>query len=204
MNRVEILEKINNHQPSILGLKNARNYSILLPLAEKNEELHIVFEIRSKDMRRQPGEVCFPGGKVDKEDQREEDTAIRELSEELGIGWNQISDLQSIGVLVSPFGMKVHAHVGFIEDMSPLELNPAEVEDIFTVPLNHFLKTDPEVHYINFDVRPEDGFPYEDIANGESYQWQSMKYEEHFYYYNDQVIWGLTARIIRDFIDLIK
>ncbi|GAA0464111.1 CoA pyrophosphatase [Alkalibacillus silvisoli] len=206
MDQKKLIKMIQDHQPTPLGISNNRKYAVILPIIEKDDELHIVFEIRSKHMRRQPGEVCFPGGKVDQNDLNTAETATRELCEELGVNEDQLYNLEYLGLLVTPFGLSVSAYTGFINldvDQS-FDPNPFEVESIFTVPLSFFLEHDPEVHYINIDIKPDDNFPYEDIPNGESYEWQKLQYEEHFYYYDNQVIWGLTARILKDFVSIIK
>ncbi|WP_101841994.1 CoA pyrophosphatase [Halobacillus sp. Marseille-P3879] len=202
MKREAIENKMKNHKPSIIGQKQITNYSILLPLMEKEGELHLVFEVRSLQMRRQPGEICFPGGKVDRQDRQVLDAAVREAKEELGITGHDIEKVYPFDYMVSPFGMIVHTYVGFLncpEDrISP---NPAEVEEVFTVPLSFFQENEPDIHYVNFDVIPDEGFPFELIANGRDYEWQTRKMEEFFYQYEDKVIWGLTARVLHAFIE---
>ncbi|MCP3027119.1 CoA pyrophosphatase [Halobacillus sp. A5] len=205
MKREAIEHKMKNHKPSVIGQKQITNYSVLLPLIEKEGELHLVFEVRSLQMRRQPGEICFPGGKVDREDRQVLDAAVREAKEELGITGHEIEEVYPFDYMVSPFGMIVHTYVGFLncpeERIVP---NPAEVEEVFTVPLSFFQENKPEVHYVNFDVIPDDGFPFELIANGRDYEWQTRKMEEYFYQYEDKVIWGLTARVLYAFIESLE
>ncbi|GEN44604.1 NUDIX hydrolase [Alkalibacillus haloalkaliphilus] len=197
---------IKKHQSETLGLPNNRKYAIIIPLIEKDGELQIVFEVRSKYMRRQPGEVCFPGGKVDQDDLNTSETAVRELCEELGVSEGQVNNVEYLGLLVTPFRLSVSAYTGFITigSYEGFQPNPLEVDSIFTVPLSFFLENKPEVHYIDVEIKPDDNFPYDDIPNGESYEVQKVQYEEHFYYYEDYVIWGLTARILNDFIAIIK
>ena len=60
----EILETIQNRPPSILGSEDFSKYAILLPLIQKEDGLHILFEVRSLKLRSQPGEICFPGGEL--------------------------------------------------------------------------------------------------------------------------------------------
>nr|WP_223155173.1 CoA pyrophosphatase [Alkalibacillus aidingensis] len=185
-------------------MSQSREYSIILPLMEVNGETHVVFEVRSKLMRRQPGEVCFPGGKIDNSDQGPEDAGERELYEELGVSNQQIEDIFLLGLFVSPFGMKANVFVGMIQPVDAFSINPDEVEEVFTVPLQFFIDYEPKIHYINIDMKPEENFPYDDLVNGDDYKWQTLQYEENFYYYQGQVIWGLTAKILKEFITLIK
>lgn len=201
----QIIEKMKKHTPEVLGNQAYRNYSILLPLIEKEDGLHLVFEVRSLQMRRQPGEICFPGGKVDESDDRDIDTAVREAKEELGIENGDISEVYPFDYMVSPFGMKISTYVGFIKcpetEMVP---NPSEVEEVFTVPLSFFLETKPDVHYVNMEVRPDDDFPFDLIPGGQNYQWTARRFPEFFYQYEEKVIWGLTASVIVHFVEMIQ
>jgi len=205
MNHKTIQDKLKQNTPSIIGQDNLKRYSLLLPLIEKEDGMHLLFEVRSLNMRRQPGEICFPGGKMDEEDAHPQETAVREATEELGVQSKRIKDVYSFGYMVSPFGMKIDAYVGLL-DCNETELipNQAEVAEVFTVPLEFFLETEPDVHYIQLDVRPEDDFPYHSIPNGENYKWSNRRYKEYFYHYGDHVIWGLTAHILHDFIKAVQ
>ena len=66
-------------------MRRITKYAVLLPLVKKEDGIHILFEERALTLNRQPGDICFPGGKVDFEDVNEEYTAIRETIEELGL-----------------------------------------------------------------------------------------------------------------------
>ncbi|PPA69320.1 NUDIX hydrolase [Jeotgalibacillus proteolyticus] len=204
MDQHTIIQKMQDHQPVILGEESMKKYAILIPLVQKNNELHLLFEVRAHSMRRQPGEVCFPGGRVDREDEGSLEAAVREAREELNIGSEAITDVFPFGTLVSPFGMTIATFVGFIRPEAIQRPNPAEVEEVFTVPLTYFLSTEPDTHLINVEVKPADGFPYELIANGREYNWQTRQYKEYFYHYEGRVIWGLTARIVNEFIKNLK
>ncbi|PSL40104.1 8-oxo-dGTP pyrophosphatase MutT (NUDIX family) [Planomicrobium soli] len=199
-----ILNKVKMRTPSILGSEEFAKYAILLPLIEKEGDIHVLFEVRSQNMRRQPGEICFPGGRIDPQDKSEQDTAIRETIEELGIEKSDIHDVFPLDYIVSPFGMMVYAYAGFIQSGAQFDPNPSEVESFFTVPLAFFLEIKPKVYRINFDVQPEESFPYNLIAGGENYNWRTRTLDEYFYIYEDKVIWGLTARILSHFVEIIR
>jgi len=204
MNQQTVIEKMKNHSPMILGEESLKKYSILLLFIEKNDELHLLFEVRSFTMRRQPGEVCFPGGRVDSDDDTACDAAVREAEEELGVSNESITDVFSFGTFVSPFGMTISIFVGFLDPKADIKPNPAEVDEVFMVPVSHFLSTPPDTHMINVEVKPEDSFPYDLIANGREYKWQAQQYKEYFYHYEGRVIWGLTARVLKEFVEKIK
>ncbi|MDC3413847.1 CoA pyrophosphatase [Aquibacillus sp. 3ASR75-11] len=199
-----ILNKLNKHTPSILGSEQFSKFAVLLPLVQMNEEVHILFEIRSSAMNRQPGEICFPGGKMEPKDKTEQDVAIRETVEELGINRNAISDISPLDYLVSPFGMIVYPYVGQVNNLDCITPNQSEVEEVFTVPLSFFLEKEPKVYHVNFEVQPEENFPFDLIAGGRNYNWRTSKMDEYFYVFEDKVIWGLTARILVHFIELVR
>lgn len=204
MDASNIIGKIKNHKPSILGEENFRKYAVLLPLIEIEEETHILFEVRSMNLRSQPGDICFPGGKVDKEDKNTRHTAIRETSEELGIPEIDIYDVFPLDYMVSDFGRMIYPYVGRIKDIKKIMPNKDEVEEVFSVPLSFFLKTNPKKYKVNFEVMPEDNFPYDLIMGGENYDWRTHQLDELFFKYNGRVIWGLTAKILTHFISLIQ
>ncbi|MGO1058262.1 NUDIX hydrolase [Planococcus sp. FY231025] len=204
MDAKKITEKIKTHKPQVLGSRNFSKYSILLPLVQKDGEVHVLFETRSEELRRQPGEVCFPGGRIDPGDTSAKFAALRETNEELGISEDEISEVFPLDYIVSPFGMIVYAFAGFIDPSATFEPNPAEVGSLFSVPLSFFLENEPRIYQIQFDVQPEDDFPYELIEGGRDYSWRAREMEEYFYLYEDKVIWGLTARILAHFIDVIR
>ena len=198
------LKKLSGRKPGILGQEDFFRVAVLLPLIVKDDEVHVLFEVRSSNLRRQPGEVCFPGGKLDSCDPDERYCAIRETTEELGINESDISNVIPLDYMVSAFGTMIHPFVGIINDLKKIQPNPDEVGEIFTVPLSFLQQTEPDRFNINFQIKPEDGFPFDLIVGGENYNWQVRQMEEHFYHYDGKVIWGLTARILSHFLELIK
>lgn len=200
----KILEKIKAHDPAVLGSKDFSKYAILLPLLERNGEIHIVFEVRAHTLRRQPGEICFPGGRIDAGDATPQAAALRETKEELGILAEEISAVYPLDYMVSPFGMIIYAFAGSIDAGADFKPNPAEVDSLFSVPLSFFLETRPEIYYMNFNIQPEENFPYDLIEGGQDYSFQPRQMEEYFYLYEDKVIWGLTARILAHFMEIIR
>ena len=78
----QLEEKLRGREPGLMDASG--QYAVLVPLVEREGKLHILYEVRSQDMRRQPGEVCFPGGRIEG-DETPEACAIRETEEELGI-----------------------------------------------------------------------------------------------------------------------
>ncbi len=210
MNRGEIMEleiiqaKLKSHTTKILGSEKFSKYAVMLPLIQKEDGVHVLFEVRSLNLRRQPGEICFPGGRMDALDIDEKSAAIRETSEELGISVEKITGVYPLDFMVSPFGMMVYPYVGIISSLETIQPNPAEVGEIFTVPITFFIEKEPEIYHIEFKVEPEENFPFDLIVGGENYNWRTRGMEEYFYMFEDKVIWGLTARILAHFIELIR
>jgi peroxisomal coenzyme A diphosphatase NUDT7 len=198
----EITDKFLGRTPSILGHEQFLKFAVLLPLVEINNEVHILFEVRALNLRRQPGEVCFPGGKIEKgEDARK--AAIRETSEELGIEESKIINVFPLDYMVSAFGTIIYPFAGTITESNKIAPNVTEVGEVFTVPLSFFKKNQPESYKINFQVQPEDGFPFDLIIGGENYNWQTRTMDEYFYRYEDKVIWGLTAKVLTHFFEML-
>ncbi len=198
----KLADRLKSRTPIILGSERFAKFAILLPLVEINDEIHVLFEVRSLQLRRQPGEVCFPGGRIDPGDRDEEHTAIRETSEELGISEDSITNISPLDYMIS-FGQIIYPFAGIIKTPSQIVPNPDEVEEVFTVPLAFLKEVKPETYHVNFKVEPEKNFPFDLIVGGENYNWQTRKVEEVFYYFEDKVIWGLTARILKHFLEIV-
>lgn len=200
----EIFNRLADFQPSILGEENYKKYSLLIPLVEQNQETHLLFEVRSMMMRSQPGDVCFPGGKIDDTDRNELHGVLRETEEELGLDERVIKNVTPLDYIVSDFGRIIYPFVGEIMTLDALSINQAEVAEVFTVPLQFFLENEPDKYKINFEIIPEKNFPYHLIQGGKDYDWRPRQMDELFYEYDNRIIWGLTARIIAHFVALLK
>ena len=199
----KVIEKLTGRQPGILGHNKLLKYAVLLPLVEVQNETHILFEVRSMSLRRQPGEICFPGGKVDPDDLDQQQCAIRETSEELGINKEDIVNVIPLDYMLLSTHNIIYPFIGTITTPEQIKPNLSEVGEVFTVPLSYFRKTKPRIHKVNFQIVPEEGFPFDLIIGGENYQWQKRPMEEYFYQYDGKVIWGLTARILAHFLELL-
>ncbi|MED4203994.1 CoA pyrophosphatase [Neobacillus mesonae] len=199
-----IMSKLKQHTPSILGSREYSKYAVMVPLIQKNDGIHVLFEVRSLQLRRQPGEICFPGGRIDPEDRDERAAAIRETMEELGIDERDISEVYPLDFMVSPFGMLIYPFAGFICEQEKIKINPLEVGEVFTVPLEFFMNNKPEIHHVEFKVIPQQNFPYDLVVGGKNYKWRTRGIEEYFYIYEDKVIWGMTARILAHFVELVS
>lgn len=178
--------------------------SVLLPLLEKDGQTHVLFQVRGKRLRTQPGEICFPGGGVERQDKNEEETAIRETCEELGLERHQIKMVAPLDLYVTPFHAVIHPYVGVLLEPEQIRPDEFEVEEVFTVPLEYLLNYEPKLHPVHLQVKPGESFPYHLIPRGKYYKWRTGQVPEYFYFYDKYVIWGLTARILTNFLTVIK
>ena len=165
--------------------KTLKEAAVLVPIVIKNETPYVLLTVRSMNLTNYPGQVSFPGGKRDKEDVDIVATALRETQEEIGMSSEHLKILGTLlpyvtqtNFLVTP----VIAEVLNYENFKP-KLNPFEVCEILTVPLEIFIlkkyhkcKKFPfgEKLTVMTDV---DFFEFED--SGESVH----------------ILWGLTALI---------
>lgn len=198
------LNKIfKDYRPQPLFLKD--RYAVVLLLVQKGEEVYLLFEKRASNLRNQPGEISFPGGAIEKGESPRE-AAIRETMEELQIQENQLEILGEMDYLIRRDGSTIRAFVGKLQniDFEEIESSPAEVESIFAVPLTYFLRQEPKVYKLDAKIQPEEGFPYEDVPGGRDYPWSKIQEEVYFYYWQDQIIWGLTAKLTYAFVQILK
>ncbi|ACB84064.1 NUDIX hydrolase [Natranaerobius thermophilus] len=199
MNRPDIISKFNNRSSSIMGIK-VKN-SVLLPLVSINQEWQLIFQVRSQQIKSQPGEISFPGGKIEP-GESSRNAAIRETSEELGIQTNSISIWGQLDLLVTPFNMMIVPYIGEIHTLpKDFNINLQEVSEVFTVPLDFFVKENPYKYRMQVGITPPHDFPFNLVPGGKNYPFKQGEYPSYFYIYGDYVIWGFTARIIKNFID---
>ncbi|WCK54037.1 CoA pyrophosphatase [Aneurinibacillus sp. Ricciae_BoGa-3] len=202
----EIYSKMNaKGRPfNLFGFAPLMRAAVMIPLVEIDGSVHVLFETRAHTLKRQPGEICFPGGKIDTGDASEEAAAIRETCEELGLQKEDVEIIEHLGVLIPPHASSIYSFVGKIKNYEKIVPSKDEVEEIFYVPLDFFLKQEPDTHYIRLAINPEEDFPFELIPHGKDYKWRTVRMPEFFYEYEGHIIWGLTARILLEFVTLLK
>ncbi len=196
----DIIESFKNREHHVLGRENFFQSAVLLPLVPKDDDLHVLFEVRARHLKRQPGDICFPGGRKEDGDKTLLDTAVRETAEELGITKEGIEVIAPLDYLVTPFSSIVYPYLGLIRNPEEIVVNKGEVERVFTVPLSFFQQAEPQRYDLAIEVKPQDDFPYHLIEKGKNYDWRTGTFPEYFYFYGEEVIWGLTARIMQHFL----
>ncbi|MEN6567786.1 MAG: CoA pyrophosphatase [Veillonellales bacterium] len=178
--------------------------AVLVPIVEKDGEPAVLFEVRSSRLHWQPGEICFPGGKVEPGDSSRAAAAVRETSEELGVAAGHIKLAGGLPEMISPIGVALAPFVGWIEGGTEMRLNSAEVVEIFTVPLTFLLTASPKTAAMELATKPVAGFPYA-LLPAYPNTWRHRRiYEVLFYQYEQYVIWGLTARVLSGFLKICR
>lgn len=193
----------SNYTPYINGWEKFKRASVTIPLVNYNNSLHILFEVRSKNLRTQPNEVCFPGGKIES-DENPLNTAIRETCEEIGICEDKVKIISPLDLFVSPYNTIIHPYLVFIKDINNMKINVEEVEEVFFVPLDFLLNANVNTFINKVNITPDNNFPYELIPKKHNYKFSTGSYEVPFYIYNDYVIWGITAKILLNFLSYLK
>ncbi len=198
-------KKLAANQALFIGESTAFRSAVLLPLVEHEGKWHVVFEVRALTMRKQPGDISFPGGRIDPEDASPMVTALRETKEELGIDPKTVNVLGALSPYIASPSFVVYPFVAVCDYREIIRsYNKDEVEEVFSIPLTWLLSHEPELHEVPFEPAPLPDFPFERIFNGQQYEWGKRSQDEWFYNYGDYTVWGLTARILKHFIELIK
>lgn len=193
-----LARRYQSHEPGLLGA--SRSYAVLCPLIEDADGLRLLFEVRAPQLR-QGGEVCFPGGRMEP-GETPQDCALRETEEELSIPRREIALLGTPDFICNQRGFLLRPVLGLVSPggLRAMRPSPAEVAEAFTVPLSFFRETEPEVwRYALIPQAPED-FPYGPVGIPPDYPWSRGQVEVPIWYYENRVIWGMTARLVREIV----
>jgi 8-oxo-dGTP pyrophosphatase MutT (NUDIX family) len=205
------------HVPGIQGKEDSFNAAVLAPLVMMNDEYHFLFDKPTSTIR-QGGEVCFPGGHVDrKRDASHLDIAVRETMEELGVSHDAITIVGGLETLVPPLGVTVDPYLATLhfDTLDALAIDTAEVERVFMIPVSFFETHTPEIYYVRLEVPPyyvrenenrADVLPVEELQVPLRYHkpWGGRKQRVFVYRTSRELIWGITAALIRDVVNKLK
>lgn len=193
-------------QARIPGLMDSRRaYAVLVPLVERDGELSLLYEVRAATLRRQPGEVCFPGGRMEP-GETPEACALRETWEELAIPDRCVKLLGRLDFIAHRANFIMQPVLGLVDSAALARMVPstAEVDEVFFVPLSHLLNTAPIEYEYELIPAPAENFPYEVIGIPRDYRWQHGHENVPVYPWQGRAIWGLTGRITRNLIQICK
>ncbi|RVU55579.1 NUDIX hydrolase [Anaerosphaera multitolerans] len=198
----EIREKLERNVPKPIDVKN--KYSVFIPFIEIDGNYHILYEVRAKTLNTQPGEISFPGGKIEKGENCVK-AAVRETSEELLLPENKIEVFSRGDFIVNPYNSVLYSVVGRLNvDYNKIVPSKDEVDTIFTVPLEYLLNTEPKSYTLDLEVKHTKHFPYELIPRGRNYKFRRGRDNVLFYRYDDKIIWGFTATMTYNLIKKIR
>ena len=201
----KLKNRLSEKQSLFIGEETALRSAVLIPLVQVAGEWHILFEVRASTMRKQPGDISFPGGRIDSTDSTPLAAALRETHEELGVDPTTVTLVQQLSPYIASPTFVVYPFLAVIDyDQIIHAYNKDEVEEVFTVPVEWLLNYEPYMHLVSADPSPSPDFPFEKIMNGTKYQWGTRATEQWFFDYKQYTIWGLTARILKHFIEILK
>lgn len=182
-NPVNTAMSIQNFRPSAFRQRQKtdrpswQRSAVLVGVIEKAGEAHVILTKRTEMLHHHKGQIAFPGGKREKADRSDEDTALREAYEEIGLKRHFFTKLGELDFYYSSTGFEIKPVVGLIGESAQLVKNDDEVDEIFTVPLAFLMDKK------NYVVASK-------MVGIEKHSFYAISYENHY-------IWGATAGMIR-------
>ena len=149
--------------------------AVLVPLVDYGDKLNVLFTQRALHLRHHPGQISFPGGRIEP-GESSSTAALREAEEEIGLPPAAVELLGTLPLQPTSTGFTIEPWVGLLSPQQSWILQADEVAGIFEVPLNHFLQQENR-HQFSLPLR------------GKVQQLHAMPYQDKF-------IWGATAAIL--------
>jgi 8-oxo-dGTP pyrophosphatase MutT (NUDIX family) len=150
--------------------------AVLVPLVVDERGVSVVLTLRNANLKSHPGQISFPGGRVEEDDPDVAHTAIRETHEELGVAPDHVRVIGALAPVHTGTGYSVVPVMGLIPPAYPYVPDAREVAEVFDVPLRFLL--DPANHT-----------PQAFVVEGRRRQYYEILYRGHR-------IWGATANMI--------
>ncbi|WP_229837585.1 NUDIX hydrolase [Cellvibrio zantedeschiae] len=144
----------------------------------------IIYTLRAKHLNQHAGEVCFPGGKWELQDQSLLSTALRETHEEIGLAPSMVDVLGALPARPTKSGAMVQPFVGKIPAGCRFNLNHHELEELFSVPLAAFQR--------GLQVRTD------------IFERNGVRFRMPAYVYEGYEIWGFTAGVTAELLSLLQ
>ena len=180
------LERLTNffadYKPQMQNAADCVRAAVLCPLYIEDENLKILFIKRSQTVRHHKGEISFPGGVKDLQDKSLKKTSLRETEEEIGVKESEITIFGGLDEVNTSTGFLVSPFVGSIPYPYNFKLSTNEVDNLISLAVNDFLEPDNEVDFFYFNGRH--------LSTQRAFK------------INDHTIWGATAKIMGQFLDI--
>jgi 8-oxo-dGTP pyrophosphatase MutT (NUDIX family) len=180
----EMAKRLASRKPR--QIQNARlvRSAVLLLLLEKDGYLHVLFTRRSDNVEHHKGEISFPGGTFHPKDSDLLDTALREAAEEIGLAPGDVTILGGLDdISTVSTGFVITPYVGTSPYPYPFKINKDEVAELVLVPLRALVEDN---RTRTLEATREEG--------------ENTSYD---FRYQGELIWGATARILIQFLDII-
>src|SRR5262249_29463610 len=161
------------------GLRRA---AVLVPLFVKDGGLWVLLTRRTESLEHHRGQISFPGGSAEEDDDSPLDTALRETDEEIGVRAEDVKSLGTLSPLATVTNFYVEPFVGAIPSPYPFRVAENEIAELIEVPIAALL--DPKA--LETRMLPGRDEPV------------------LFYHHGDHVIWGVTARILKELLDALR
>ena len=160
--------------------------AVLIALIEREDGLQLILTERAERLTSHSGQIAFPGGKVDAEDESPVHTAMREAQEEIGLDRRHVEVLGSLPSYLTGSAYLVTPVVALVDPACCLCPNPDEVADVFEVPLQFLMNpANHERHALHWE--------------GSRREWYAMPYRHHGEQGEvERYIWGATAGMLRN------
>ncbi len=180
-----IRARLSAYQPQLIADEAMARAAVLLPLYLSDDDTHVLFTRRSELVEHHKGQISFPGGAYDATDPDLRFTAVRETWEEIGVATDHVEVIGQLDEMITVSNFLVRPFVGRITQPGPYPFAHSEIEvaEILEVPLAH-LRDEANV-----------------VAELRTYQGREIM--AYSYRWRDHLIWGATARILKQFLDLV-
>ena len=170
---------LSQEEAAALDTHGRIDAAVLVPLYRHGADLHAVFTKRRDDLRRHPGEISFPGGRQDSDEEDLRDTALREAEEEIGLAPTAV---ELVGALPPTptfvTNYRIHPFVGVIEPGMEWTLSAREVAEVMELSLPDLIA----------------GYGKRRLVR------RGVPIRTDTYVVGEQLIWGATARIVGDLL----
>ena len=184
MRREEIIEVLERHEPFELPVGNAREAAVLVPF-RGSRDVEIILTRRTETPGDpHSGQVSFPGGHREEDDNGRQAAALRETEEELGIPRERVEVVGRLDDMLTITGFHVVPIVGWVPSDVALVANPAEVAKVFTVPLAELLR--------------------EDRWERRVHAWRGSEVQVWHFPHDGEDVWGATAFMLRGLVEILR